>query len=121
MQRFRAPEALTKEGQARCKVSVMAQSVAHLSETVPYETLQPYGEHFHPERYNLFEEKTFNLERRRAGTPHVAAGFVPMQKPVCWVSYVHPNLIYLHAVFLRCSSSFLVISTTGTMLFESSL
>ncbi|PPQ90561.1 hypothetical protein CVT25_015875 [Psilocybe cyanescens] len=81
-ERFRAPEALTKQGQARCKVSVMAQSVAHLSETVPYDSLQPYGEHFHPERYNAFEEKFTNLEKRRAGTPHVAAGFLPMQNPL---------------------------------------
>lgn len=86
IQRFRAPEALTKQGQARCKVSVMAQSVAHLSETVPYDSLQPYGEHFHPERYNAFEEKFTNLEKRRAGTPHVAAGFLPMQNPVHQIS-----------------------------------
>lgn len=63
----------------RCKLSIIASSVAQLSQVVPREVMQPYASNFHPSA--LASQQTIPLARRR-GVPHVAAHFVPLARPV---------------------------------------
>lgn len=67
---------------ARCKVSVMAQAAADMHEAIPYDSLQPYSDHFHPDRHNTYELKYGELDLRRLGIPQTAASFIPMERPV---------------------------------------
>ncbi|KDR75021.1 hypothetical protein GALMADRAFT_98120 [Galerina marginata CBS 339.88] len=77
-ERIIAPESVA----ARCKVSVMAQSVSEMSEAVPYDAMQPYSDHFHPDIHNQFEYKFGKLDLRRMGIPYTVANFIPLVKPI---------------------------------------
>jgi hypothetical protein len=61
---------------ARCKVSVMTQAAAEITETLPFGQLQPYGDHFHPIRITG-TPKEGPLEPRGFGSPHAALTATP--------------------------------------------
>ncbi|KAF8902941.1 S-adenosyl-L-methionine-dependent methyltransferase [Gymnopilus junonius] len=65
----------------RCKVSVMAQAAAEMYEAIPYDFLQPYSDHFHPDRHNTYELKYGDLDLRRLGIPLTSASFIPLEHP----------------------------------------
>ncbi|KAF9568239.1 S-adenosyl-L-methionine-dependent methyltransferase [Agrocybe pediades] len=67
----------------RCKVSVMAQCNATLTELVPYDDLQPYHEKFHPARVgHASTARHTELDARRVSSPLVAIQCIPKEKPV---------------------------------------
>lgn len=61
----------------------MAQATAELSEAVPYESLQPFQDHFHP---TVPKQEEVNhrqgLDERRTGNPMSAITVVPLQHQV---------------------------------------
>ena len=62
----------------RCKVSVMTQATAEITETLPFGQLQPYGDHFYPVRLTETEQgKGAHLEPRGFGSPHAALTATP--------------------------------------------
>ena len=72
---------------ARCKVSVMAQAAADLSEAVPYDALQPFQHHFHPTVPTQGEiGSKFHLDERRTGNPMSAITAIPLQNQVSYIS-----------------------------------
>lgn len=74
---------------ARCKVSVMAQATADMSETVPYSSLQPFQDHFHPTvpKQEEIADKT-RLDERRTGNPMSAITVIPSQYQVSYPSFL---------------------------------
>ena len=70
----------------RCKVSVMAQAAADLSEVVPYDTLQPFQDHFHPTVPKHDDMKGHGLDGRRTGNPMSAITVIPLKDQVCVTS-----------------------------------
>ncbi|KAF8812924.1 S-adenosyl-L-methionine-dependent methyltransferase [Phlegmacium glaucopus] len=72
---------------ARCKVSVMAQAAADLSEAVPYDSLQPFQDHFHP---TVPKQEEINsrqgLNERRTGNPMSAISVIPSQHQASYLS-----------------------------------
>jgi transcription factor 1 len=69
----------------RCKVSVMAQAAAEMSEAVPYDTLQPFHDHFHPAVPKQEELKVSGLDGRRTGNPMSAITVIPLKDQVCYL------------------------------------
>lgn len=72
---------------ARCKVSVIAQAAAELSEAVPHESLQPFQDHFHPTVPKQGEVANWQgLDERRTGNPMSAITVIPLQHQVSYLS-----------------------------------
>ncbi|KAF8160620.1 S-adenosyl-L-methionine-dependent methyltransferase [Crassisporium funariophilum] len=72
---------------ARCKVSVMAQAAAEWKEVVPFEALQPFSTHFHPENAHSSKLGNFTpLEARIGGNPMTAIQVIP-----CLEQYIKPG------------------------------
>ena len=72
---------------ARCKVSVMAQAAADLTEAIPYDALQPFQDHFHPTVPKLDEiAKGLALDERKTGNPMSAIAAIPFQDQVSYLS-----------------------------------
>ncbi|KAF8658323.1 hypothetical protein AX16_002091 [Volvariella volvacea WC 439] len=71
----------SSESKTRCKLSVIAEATANYSEAVPYESLQPYEDHFHPARPSLSTpvEKKAN---KRPGNPFQAINIIPLENQV---------------------------------------
>lgn len=65
----------------------MAQAAAELSEATPYDTLQPFQDHFHP-TVPKHEEiaKGVALDERRTGNPMSAITVVPSRHQVSYPS-----------------------------------
>jgi len=62
----------------RCKVSVMTQAAAEITETLPFTQLQPYGDHFHPVRITELEQSKGSLLLPGGfGSPHAALTATP--------------------------------------------
>ena len=76
---------------ARCKVSVMAQAAADLSEAVPYASLQPFQDHFHPTVPKHEEvNNRYGLDERRTGNPMSAITAIPLEHQVGYIlSFAH--------------------------------
>lgn len=69
-------KALTGE-LTRCKISVMTQATAEITETLPLGQLQPYGDHFHPVSAGNEQSRWAHLEPRGFGSPHAALTATP--------------------------------------------
>lgn len=111
-QRVRGPASAP----ARCKVSVMAQAAAELSEAVPYDSLQPFQDHFHPVIPKQGEiNHRQGLNERRTGNPMSAISVIPLQNQVIYVS----TLLHLHQTDLLSRQSKLETSITGISAFAS--
>lgn len=61
----------------------MAQAAAELSEAVPYDSLQPFQDHFHPNVPKHDEMKGQGLDGRRTGNPMSAITVIPLKDQVC--------------------------------------
>ena len=69
----------------RCKASIMCQSVAEMTELVPYDDLQPYSEHFYPSpmKTNISTARgEEQLDARVRTAPRVAMNCIPLENPV---------------------------------------
>lgn len=65
----------------------MAQAAAGLSEAVPYDDLQPFQDHFHPNVPKQEElSRGGSLDERRTGNPMSAITVIPLQDQVTYLS-----------------------------------
>ena len=64
----------------------MAQAAADLSETVPYDSLQPFRDHFHPLVPKGEINNSRGLDERRTGNPMSAITMIPLQNQVSYLS-----------------------------------
>ena len=64
----------------------MAQAAADLFETVPYESLQPFQEHFHPDVKTDEVTQKYGLDERRTNSPMSAITAIPLQHQVGYLS-----------------------------------
>ena len=63
----------------------MAQAAADLSEAVPYDSLQPFQDHFHPVVPKQDEiHNRQGLDERRTGNPMTAISAIPLQYQVSY-------------------------------------
>lgn len=69
------------ESLMRCKLSVIAEAVAQCTEAVPFTSLQPYEDHFHPTRIptNSTGPETKRMKNRKVGNPFQAINIVPLE------------------------------------------
>ena len=85
----------------RCKVSVMTQAAAEITEALPFTQLQPYGDHFHPVRISELEQsKGSQLVPRGFGSPHAALTATPKvdqvrNSPFRLFSFYYAILLFL--------------------------
>jgi len=63
----------------RCKLSVIADSVAQCREVIPYSEMQPFEGHFHPVAGRSAEKGSDN---RRVGNPFQAIDVIPLEHQV---------------------------------------
>jgi hypothetical protein len=59
----------------------MAQAAADMSEAVPYDTLQPFQDHFHPTEEVTKEGNASKLDERRTMSVITA---IPLERPVSY-------------------------------------
>jgi mitochondrial transcription factor 1 len=64
----------------------MAQAAADLSETIPYDLLQPFQDHFHPLVPKGEINHSRGLDERRTGNPMAAITITPLKNQVSYLS-----------------------------------
>lgn len=66
----------------------MAQVAAKMSTAVPYDTLQPFQDHFHPTvpKYDEGPKGSSLLDERRTGSPMSAISVIPLKEQVSYLS-----------------------------------
>ena len=66
----------------------MAQAAAEMSEAVPYDTLQPFQDHFHPTvpKQDEMPRGGSVLDERRTGSPMSAITVIPLQDQASYLS-----------------------------------
>ncbi|TFK74052.1 S-adenosyl-L-methionine-dependent methyltransferase [Pluteus cervinus] len=69
--------ATTDDISMRCKLSVIAEAVATCQEALPFDSLQPYDEHFHPTRISVTANADRKAKNRRVGNPFQAITVTP--------------------------------------------
>jgi hypothetical protein len=66
----------------------MAQAVAEMSDAVPYDSLQPFQDHFHPTvpKHDEVTGRNSKLDERKTGNPMSAIAVIPLQDQVSYLS-----------------------------------
>ncbi|KAJ7287554.1 S-adenosyl-L-methionine-dependent methyltransferase [Mycena rebaudengoi] len=69
----------------RCKLTMVAKAVARCEEAVPYDELQPYGDHFHPrptagaQAVRAKQKEDTKLLQGKPGNPFLAINSFPLE------------------------------------------